>query len=134
MRFLPMVALAGTVVGVPLVSGLAPASPAVQVTPGDLSNWVLFAGTRTSFLAVQEGTGTGVAPHFEIVQLGRLSGASVIICGSFAGPTLRDNGFVRSWEYVALRPSSGPCASGGTGDFVAVGRRGAVEVRTTGIP
>jgi hypothetical protein len=68
------------------------------------------------------------APYFEQLELRREYGTTLVQCGTFEGPTIRENGTEIRWTYTMRRPGSGPCSAAGGGSFVAVGKRGTTEI------
>lgn len=77
---------------------------------------------------------TAVAPPYDSVQLGRISGNTVVICQSILRPVVEDNGVSRVWVYRGPRPTSGGCTGSDLAGFVAVGYKGATRSTTNQVP
>lgn len=77
---------------------------------------------------------TAVAPPYDSVQLGRISGNRIVVCQSIVRPIVEDNGVSRVWVYRGPRPKSGACTGGALSGFVALGYKGQVPSTTDQVP
>lgn len=95
--------------------------------------WTL-AAVGNRFEARQRNeTALGPVPY-DAVVLRRILGPVTTDCGSFANPTVTDDGASRVWTYTVSRPGTGACATAAGASFVAVGRKGAAETLTPAVP
>ncbi len=109
---------------------------AEQWSGADLIAWkILPASIPTSTLMAEHMASTSiVAPFFSTALLVRgdvtPGPATVIVCGAFPAPTLTDNGLNRFWTYSIAKPAAtSPCGLA-TGDWGAIGVKGAAGLLT----
>ncbi len=105
-----------------------------QGPSSDLIAWTMDPKSGARFEATLQSSVMSVVPYFDAVRLERVEGITKTDCGVFNQPILRESGAHRYWVYTRDRPTSGTCAGGGGGGYVAVGSRNSVEFRTVPVP
>jgi hypothetical protein len=108
---------------------------AQQWVGADLITWQVLTPTAATITARHMASTSITAPYFDSVALARINagGTDLRICGTFAAPSLTDNGFNRFWTYTITKPTgTAQCAAGG--NWYAIGFKGAAALVTQGQP